>query len=161
MRLRWYLLITCWYALARELEPPHVAPSSVPLYPPKETATSPPLARTALTTPVTVVSALTLRAASPSQAGVQPPESSTRARLKFLSPPALIASVMSCGLLSSGMKKIGLRNEPFGGGGTLPVGDGVGDGEGERDRVGDGDRDCDGVGDSPPVGPFSVTSSAK
>ena len=81
-----------------------MAPSSVPLYPPKETATSPPLARTALTTPVTVVSELTLCAASPSQAGVQPPESSTKARLKFLSPVALIASVMFCGLLSSGMK---------------------------------------------------------
>src|SRR5262249_13642477 len=104
MRVRLYLLITDWYAAARPDAPPHEAPSSAPLYPPKETATSPPLARTALTTPVTVESDATLCAASPPQAGVQPPESRTNARLKFFTPEALIAVVMSCGLFSSGMK---------------------------------------------------------
>ena len=97
------MLITDWYAAASELELPQVAPSSVPLYPPKDTDTSPPLARTALTTPVTVLSALTFRAGSPSHAGVQPPESRTKARLKSRSPEALMASVMFCGWLSSGM----------------------------------------------------------
>ena len=76
----------------------------MPLYPPNDTATSPPAARTAPTTPVTVLSDATLWPASPSQAGVQPPESRTNARLKARAPEAVIASVMFCGWLSSGMK---------------------------------------------------------
>src|SRR5690242_2227679 len=102
MRVSRYLLMTCWYALARPLAPPQVAPSSTPLYPPNDTDTSPPAARTAFTTPVTVVSEDTLWFASPSHAGVQPPESSTNARLKLRAPEAFIASVMFCGWLSSG-----------------------------------------------------------
>src|SRR6266540_1635849 len=101
MRVRLYLLMTCWYALASELAPPQLAPSSLPLYPPKLTATSPPPARTVFTIAVTVVSDATVWLLSPFHAGVQPPESSTNARLKNLAPEADIAVEMLCGLLSS------------------------------------------------------------
>ncbi|MDT4988225.1 MAG: hypothetical protein QOI74_2319 [Micromonosporaceae bacterium] len=81
-----------------------MAPSSTPLNPPKDTDASPPAARTAVTTAATAVSEETGCAASPFQAGVQPPPLSTNARLKKRAPDAFIASVMLCGWASSGMK---------------------------------------------------------
>ena len=162
MRFRLYRLMTCWYAFASPLDPPHVAPSSTPLNPPKETDTSPPLDRTVFTTASTVVSPDTLCPASPSHAGVQPPESSTKARLKLRRPVADIAVPMSCGLLSSGMKYAGARKLVLGGGGGLgePVGDGVLLGLGDGVFVGDGEPVV-GPGVGPPPAPGIEKSSAK
>src|SRR5213079_3796798 len=159
---RAYLLTTCWYAFARPLAPPQVAPSSTPLYPPKDTDTSPPLDRTVFTMPRTVVSPDTLWPLSPFQAGVQPPESSTNARLNALSPVASMAVPMFWGLLSSGMKYAGARKVVIGGGFGEPVGVGVGDDV----AVGLGDGEVFGVlggavlGLGPPPAPGMEKSSA-
>src|SRR2546421_12986553 len=137
--------MTCWYAFARPLAPPQVAPSSTPLYPPKDTATLPTLDRRVFTMASTVVSPDTLWLLSPFHAGVQPAESITNARLNALSPVASMALPMSCGLLSSGMKYAGARKDVFGGGDGEPVGVGEAVGDGEDVLVGDGDGDVFGV----------------
>src|SRR5947209_13024241 len=97
----------------------------------------------------------------PSQAGVQPPESSTKARLNSFSPEPLMIEEIEAGLLSTGMKYTGCVNGPLPGGVTEPVGEAEGEGDVLGLCEGDGEiPDGDGDGDPVPPGPFSARSSA-
>src|SRR5690348_3169104 len=121
----------------------------------------------------TVVSGETFAVLRPPQAGVQPPESRTKARLKSFSPEPLTIAESACGLLSSGMKYTGCRKSPFGGGGGgeegLLLGDELGELLGDEDGellgvvLGLDDAEEEGddeVGGGLPPGPDSTRSSA-
>src|SRR5215475_5322800 len=87
--------MTFWYAPARAEADEQCSPSLLPLYPPKDTTTSPPAPRIAL---ICVWSLPPVSARSPSHFGLQVPSDSMNARVKNLIPVADITLVRDCGL---------------------------------------------------------------
>src|SRR5215475_14180995 len=87
--------MTFWYAPASAEADEQCSPSLLPLYPPKDTTTSPPAERIAL---ICVWSLPPVSARSPSHFGLQVPSESMNARVKYLMPVADITLVGDCGL---------------------------------------------------------------
>src|SRR6266508_643953 len=95
MNFRPYALITCWYAPASALADEQFGPSLLPLHPPKEISTSPPLARTVL---MVAWSTPPNNGRELSHIGTQPPPEFMNAMVICLTPVAFITVAMFGGL---------------------------------------------------------------